>query len=97
MYTLRTIDSDSFQMNQSLGERYNVVDRFSNYEHFCRCFKAYFNTNHVADLDELSNDDSKNVYSFVTYGPYGETIKPIDITQQNYIMTESGKTFAKLS
>lgn len=97
MFILRIIDRENDEMNLSLGDSYNVVDRFSNYDHFCRCYKLHFGNNHIADLDESSDDISKNIFRFITYGPYGETLQPINLKHQNYIMTDSGKTFCRLT
>lgn len=95
MYTLRKI-IDGIQHNQSLGDSYQVVDRLTNYEEFCRAFLTFFNEHHVADTDKKSTDFSKKCYAIIICKGGSEFV-PLYINQQNYIMTESGKTFSNLT
>jgi len=81
-------------MNHAIGDSYTYIHRETNPEQFRDTFKVYFKKNHVADLDETSDDDSKRVYAFVCSGAYNQ---PLWANQKAYIMTESGKTFANIS
>jgi hypothetical protein len=94
MFILRRISSEGIQMNQTIGESYTYIGRFENAEEFRRCFKKYFERDHVADLDDTSDDDTKQVYCFISNGSLHQ---PLYMRQQNYIMTDSGKTFSNLS
>jgi hypothetical protein len=93
MFYLRRITSRGTVINQTLGDGYTMVSRFPNGEEFNQLFKAYFNRDHVADLDETADFDTKNVIAFVStsFATY-----PIYQTEQVYIMTDSGKTFERL-
>lgn len=82
-------------MNHALGDSYTVVGRMENYEEFSKTYKKIFGTNHVADLDPESTDDTKRVFAFVSNNN-GSFVQPLYSNQQNYIMTESGKTFSCL-
>lgn len=95
MYTLRKIVED-VQHNQNLGNNYQVVERETNYDEFCKAFKVAFQTDHVADLDDSSTEFTKNCYAIIFAHGGSETI-PLYKNQFNYIMTESGKTFSNLT
>jgi len=95
MYTLRKIQ-DNVQSNTSLGESYNLVERDSNYDEFQKAYKAFFDKDHVADLDTESCKYSKDTYAFVIFKG-GSEIIPLYKNQSNYIMTESGATFANIT
>lgn len=95
MFALRRISGQGIEMNHSLGDGYTVVGRLENYEEFARSFKKVFNKDHVADLDPESDDHTKRVFAFVS-GQNGSFVQPLYSNQQNYIMTESGKTFSCL-
>lgn len=95
MYTLRKI-SDNIQSNIEVGTNYSVINSETNYEEFSKTFEACFNEKHVADLDEKSDEITKNCYAFVV-GSGGTIILPLYRKQENYIMTESGKTFSNLT
>ena len=81
-------------MNQVIGDGYTYINRETNYDEFCRSFKVYFDKDHVADLDEESDGDTKNCYAFVVNGAF---LQPLYKNQKNFIMTESGKTFDNLT
>lgn len=94
MYTLRRITEDNTQINLSIGESYCYDDREQNYEEFKNHFHNYFQKNHVADLDNTADNDTKLVYGFISFQG---NLMPLYKNQMNYIMTESGKTFSNLS
>jgi hypothetical protein len=94
MFTLRRISEEGVQMNRIIGDSYTYIDREINPEEFNESFKNYFERNHVADLDETSDNDTKRVYAFVCNSSY---VQPLYKNQTNYIMTENGKTFANVS
>jgi hypothetical protein len=96
MFTLRRISGDGVQINHSLGNSYTVIDRFLNYEEFKKTFKIIFDKNHVADLDDQSDYDTKNVHAFVS-NENGSYIQPLYTNQKAYIMTGNGQTFDNLS
>lgn len=94
MYTLRTVDANQKQTNQLIGSIYSLIDRDSNYDEFSDNFRMLFGKPHVADLDENSDEHTKNVYSIIDF--MGNMI-PLYKNTAYYIMTESGKTFSNLS
>lgn len=95
MYTLRKI-IDGIQSNQSIGEEYQFIDREVNYSEFQKTYKVLFEKEHVADLDESSDNFSANCYGFIICNG-GSKIIPLYKKQWNYIMTESGNTFSNLT
>lgn len=96
MFILRRISGQGVQMNFCLGNSYTIVTRDHNYEDFCRSFKHIFDRNHVADLDDTADSDTKNCYAFVS-SEGGGNLYPLWSNQKNYIMTENGKTFCNLT
>ena len=95
MFTLRKV-IDNIQSNQKLGDDYQVVERETNYDEFCKAYEKFFEKNHVADLDDSSDNYSQNCYAFILhYG--GSKITPLYKKQYNYIMSENGKTFSNLT
>jgi len=94
MYTLRMVDSNQKQTNQLIGNIYSLIDRNSNYNEFSGNFRMLFGKSHVADLDENSDEHTKNVYAILDF--MGDMI-PLYKDTAYYIMTESGKTFSNLS
>lgn len=96
MYTLRKVNALGVCMNISLGDSYTQIQRFEAYEEFCKTFKSYFGKDHVADLDDTSDADTKNCLQFIV-GKDGAFVVPIMNTQTCFIMTESGKTFERLT
>lgn len=93
MYTLRTIDNN-IQENVYLGNYYNVIERHANYDEFCNEYKKFTRIDHKADLDDDSDENSKNIYAFIN-SQKGNF--PLFKNSKNYIITESGKTFSNLS
>ncbi len=94
MFILRTILPDTTQTNSMLGDKYDVIERDTNYDLFGELFSDYFHKNHVADLDDASNEKTKLCYGFVGKAP---NYIPIWKNRKNFIMTENGKTFANIS
>jgi hypothetical protein len=94
MFALRKIIGNT-PTNYALGIQYQVIDRFSDYEDFKEAFKNSFGYNHVADLDDKSDNYTKNCYAFLLTIEYKSI--PLYMNQKNYIMTESGKTFENLT
>ncbi len=79
----------------ALGIQYQVIDRFLDYEDFKVTFKESFGYDHVADLDDKSDNYTKNCYAFILTPEYKSI--PLYMNQKNYIMSESGKTFKNLT
>jgi len=93
MYTHRTI-TDNIQFNVCLGNHYNVIERHANYKEFCQSYKTVFEKEHVADYDEKSTQNSKEIYAFI-HSEKG--VFALFKKDKNFIMTESGKTFSNLT
>ena len=83
-------------MNFVLGNSYTFVSRHENYDEFCKSFRYSFGRDHVADLDESADQDTKNCYAFVS-NEDGNKLYALFQNQKNYIMTENGKTFSNVS
>jgi len=81
------------EINQFIGKSYSYIHRDFNPKEFRETFKLVFEKDHVADLDPASDTDTKMCYAFVCHGE----IQPLYKNQSNYIMSESGATFANLS
>ena len=93
MYTLRKINPEGVAVNISLGNVYATYCRFQSYNQFSHYYKELFGSDHVADLDENSNEFSKNCKMIVKSL---DSLHPIYATDENYIMSDNGKTFEKL-
>ena len=87
MFILRKINSSDIQMNITLGEQYSYITKIDNNKEFARTYEAL--------MDKSSTDDDGTIYAFVI-SEGGKDIIPLYNTQHNYIMTDSGKTFAHL-
>jgi hypothetical protein len=81
-------------MNQIIGDNYTLISRESNYQEFCRAFKTYFDKDHVADLDENADYNTRECYAFVANG---KIFQPLYRKQSNYIMSDNGRTFDNLT
>lgn len=94
MYTLRTFTETS-EVNNFLGEQYEVVRREENYDRFAELFQENFEKPHVADDDPTANEETIRCYAMVI----NEKQEPIGIFkgQSNYIVTPGGKTFSNLT
>jgi len=94
MFILRRISADGVEMNHAVGENYTYIHRTFNPLDFQATFKLYFEKNHVADLDPSSDDDTTQVYAFICNGKF---LQPLYKRQKNFMMTDSGNTFANLT
>lgn len=95
MYTLRKVNQELGTFDQALGQCYNRVNRFENKKRFREYFKEVFRKDHVADLDTAVDEDTKNTIGFVITS--NDYIIPIDQRDDNYIVTETGKTLVRLN
>lgn len=93
MFVLRTIYNEKEVSNKIIGDQYNIVDRFVNPEFFRDIFKHVFGRDHVADLDETSDEKTKLCGAFIGSAP--EWI-PLFKNNQHYVMMDNGKTFEKI-
>lgn len=88
MFILRRISGAGVQMNFALGKSYTYVSKEVNPEEFSRDFKLIHG--------EVNSADELRVYAFVSCES-GEEIHSLYSNQQNYIMTDSGKTFSNIT
>jgi len=95
-FILRKVLKDGTQTNILIGNQYRLIERDVNYDQFSEAFEKEFEKFHVADLDPESDSFSKNCYAFLIVNE-GSLLIPMYKNQWNYIMTDSGKTFANLS
>lgn len=86
MYTLRTILKTGEQHNKALGDSYSIVWRIDSLKEFTKISKIFFG----------DDDDHGDVFAFIT-SDGGSEIIPIRKNRDNYIMTEKGQTFSRLS
>ena len=93
MYTLRTITEDG-EVNVNLGDYYEITRRFVDRESFSRLFENHFEKKHVADLDPGADEETRRCYAIIS--TQRDTV-PLYTGQENYIMTDSGKTFSNLT
>lgn len=93
-FTLRTFTEVS-EVNNYLGNQYEVVKRDENYNRFSELFKENFGKSHLSDDDPKSDEETKRCYAMVV----NEKQEPIGIFKghTNYIVTDGGKTFANLT
>jgi len=96
MFTFRKIVPDGTEHNLFLGESYVFIDRETQYEEFSRAYKQVFSIDHVADLDDMSNDFSKNCYAILVYND-GSDLLPIYKGDLNYVMSSNGQTYANIT
>lgn len=84
MFILRTVWPKGHQSNNVIGERYDYVERNTpEFEYYCKgVFAGHSN----------AVEDEKHCKGFIICG----TVFPIYDTADFYVMTESGKTFARL-
>lgn len=95
MFILRTIQDSGVAINTELGDEYLVIQRFVHPELFKAQFEEYYGKNHVADLDESSDETTKRCAGFI-HNSKSEVL-PLLKQYQYFIMTESGKTFEKIN
>lgn len=96
MFSLRRFSGEGIESNNALGDSYIYIDREQNPERFRNTFKAHFEKDHVADLDDKSDDDTKNVYAFI-YADLNGYLQPLYKKQRAYIVTDSGTTYSNVS
>lgn len=94
MFTLHTI-IDGVGSYQFLGNHFQVIERETNYDEFCKAFESVFQSNHVADNDTEATNYTKNCFAFIFYGDGAS--RPLYKNQSYYIMTDNGKTFKNLT
>lgn len=94
MFILRKIIERS-ETNYELGIQYSIVHRFEEQELFQETFDKVYGYKHVADLDVMADNYTRNCYAFIITNDYQPI--PLYFNQKNYIMTENGKTFSNLS
>lgn len=95
MYTLRIITRSNTQKNFSIGSYYEIIDRDYNYENFCTEFEKFFERQHVADLDETYDHNTRDVFCFILFN--NNEVKPLFKHDKIFIMTENGRTFNNLT
>jgi hypothetical protein len=95
-FILRKVFKDHTQSNIVLGDSYLFIDREMNYEEFSKAFEVDFGKFHVGDLDPTSDSFTKNCYAFLIINDGAKYI-PLYKNQYNFIMTDSGKTFANIT
>ena len=83
MFILRKISGNGVEINISLGESYNLINKENHPEEFDRAVE-----------EGLVISDSI-IYGYIATNNGG--IYPLSSKQQAYIMTESGKTFDNLT
>ena len=90
MYTLRQITKEGVQGNLALGSHYTVAFKHSSPEAFERIYKDAYAFKEMT-LDKGINPDC---YAMIQ----SELVSFVFLWkgEENYIMTDSGKTFAKL-
>lgn len=86
MFTLRIVHEDKTVSNQSLGSNYTVAYKTTSPDEFKDLFEHF-------EMEGLKN--SEDIYGILT-GEYCKEIWPLMPNRQQFIMTESGKTFEKL-
>jgi hypothetical protein len=95
-YTLRTLTKEHLLTDELIGRKYQLINRFENYDKFQEVFKQCFLKDHVADSDESADRFTKNCYAFLILED-GSVLKPLYMDKRYYVMTESGKTFSNVS
>lgn len=78
-------------MNFVLGKSYTYVGKEETPEEFARDFERI----HGYPIDSADEVD-KRIYAFVS-SEVGDAVYSLFSNQQNYIMTDSGKTFSNLT
>lgn len=89
-FILRTISQEEC-FNFSLGSCFSLIARDEQFNRFRALFKEVFGRDHVADLDESSDYDTRSVNAFLI--DEKDEIHVLRQTDSNYIMNQDGKTF----
>lgn len=77
--------SEFVEHNEIIGDSYNIIRKESEPVEFANAAKAH-NANHPPD---------PSTFAFIVYDS-GQSIRPLYKKQQNYIMTDTGKTFSNI-
>lgn len=93
-FILRVIDSGGLESNESIGDHYSVINAFAQKEHFEESAKSSFKG--FKDVDQQVRDIKEISHAIIVFNN-GSEIRFLFKKHQNYIMTESGKTFDNLS
>lgn len=91
MYTLRKITESGTEFNQFLGKNYNLVLSEKSPQQFKEIHKDFFK----ADFKENNPVENVLCYGFIHSQNCQETYALFK-NEKNYVMTESGKTFANI-
>ena len=83
MFTLRKITTDGFEMNFVIGKNYGIEYREKNQEEFNKRCSDYIDA-HGEEVYGMICDENSEFHCLFK-------------KQQNYIMTENGKTYANVS
>lgn len=84
------------EINKYIGDNYQFIHREFNPADFARAFQTCFEKPHLSDDDPKADNFTTETYAFLHYNS-GADIIPLYKNQYNYIMTESGKTFANIT
>jgi hypothetical protein len=87
MFILRKVTGDGHEINENLGDSYNITYKELHPKDFEGAESIY------KDFDDLFPGE---LYACITCFN-GSKVIPLWKKQGNYIMTESGKTFANVS
>lgn len=90
-FILRTLSGDGVEMNFHLGKSYTYICREVNKRDFKRLHNAVIG---IAEGDDEEAEPELRAYITCNHGADVHSIRS---NQKNYIMTESGKTFARLN
>ncbi len=96
MFILRIITKEGLQTNTAMGDSYELIDRFGNYEQFREMYEDIFERKHYADGDLKSDGIAKKCHGFVVYDDCSVSV-PLYKENKYYVMTESGQTFSNIS
>ena len=94
MFTLRSVFESGEVYHEYLGNEYSFIGRNEAYDFFSDVFKDFFDKPHVADMDEKSDDTTRNCYGFVCNNN-GLRI-PVYSTNRYYVMSSNGQTFQRI-
>jgi hypothetical protein len=83
MFVLRRINEESVEVNTYLGIYYTLILASKNKAEFCKT------------TEQWKMDDLEGVYGVITFDD-ADSIMPLYEGSEYYIMTDSGKTFAKV-
>ena len=90
---MRIVTKDE-TINESLGESYIWISRFSNPDRFREIYQKEFKDNHVADMDDASTEQSTKIIGFVLRNG---VLRAISSYEDAYVMLDSGRTLERLN